>query len=287
MTMNMQKHLAFIKTAEFGSFTKAAAELNYSQSGVSRMVSDLESEWNVILLDRGKTGATLTSDGMKLLPYAKAMYSDYALLQEQVDEINGLESGLIRIAAISSIMTNMLPARIKKFQQDYPNIDYEIKIGDYEDTERWILDGTVDCGFTHLPAPEGLETYFLHEDQLMAVIPTDHPLANEEVFPIEAISGEPFMMLEKGIREEILAILKPYSIVPDTRFTAWEEYSIISMIENGLGISILPEKILSRTNFNVLIKPLSVPASRQICFAVKKQRNQPLAVRKFMEYIID
>ena len=71
MDMNIQKYMAFVKTVEYGSFTKAAEILNYSQSGISRMINDLEKEWKVVLLERGKSGVKLTSDGMKLLPRCK------------------------------------------------------------------------------------------------------------------------------------------------------------------------------------------------------------------------
>ena len=71
MDTNVQKYMAFIKTVELGSFTKAAEILNYSQSGISRMISDLEKEWNVSLLERGRAGVSLTSDGLRILPYVK------------------------------------------------------------------------------------------------------------------------------------------------------------------------------------------------------------------------
>ena len=77
MNLNIPKYMAFIKTIEYGSFTKAAEILNYSQSGISRMIHDLEKEWNVSLLERGRAGVRLTSDGMKLLPYAQSIYNDY------------------------------------------------------------------------------------------------------------------------------------------------------------------------------------------------------------------
>ena len=97
MDMNIQKYMAFIKTVERGSFTKAAEILNYSQSGISRMIGDLEKEWKVSLLERNRTGVKLTSDGTKLLPYARNVCEEYMKLQMQVDDLNGLQSGLIRI----------------------------------------------------------------------------------------------------------------------------------------------------------------------------------------------
>ncbi len=81
MDMNIQKYMAFIKTVEYGSFTKAAEILNYSQSGISRMIGDLENEWKVILLERGRAGVKLTSDGLKLLPFVKNVCNEYNKLQ--------------------------------------------------------------------------------------------------------------------------------------------------------------------------------------------------------------
>lgn len=67
MDGSIQKYMAFVKTVECGSFTKAAEQLSYSQSGISRMINDLEKEWKVVLLERSKSGVKLTSSGMKLL----------------------------------------------------------------------------------------------------------------------------------------------------------------------------------------------------------------------------
>ena len=109
MDMNILKYMAFIKTVDCGSFTRAAEILNYSQSGISRMIGDLEKEWKVALLERSRTGVKLTSDGTKLLPYARSVCEEYQKLQMQIDDLNGLQSGLIRIGTISSIATHWLP----------------------------------------------------------------------------------------------------------------------------------------------------------------------------------
>lgn len=143
MDMNIQKYLAFIKTVEYGSFTKAAEALNYSQSGISRMIHDLEKEWKVSLLERGRAGVKLTSDGLQLLPFVKNVCTDYQRLQIQIDDLNGMQSGLIRIGAFSSVATHWLPNIIAEFQKDYPNIDYELLLGDYSEIEQWILDGQI------------------------------------------------------------------------------------------------------------------------------------------------
>lgn len=285
MDKNILKYMAFVKTVEYGSFTKASEILNYSQSGISRMINDLETEWKVTLLERSKTGVKLTSDGLKLLPHAKAVVSEYEKLQMEVDALNGLQSGIIRIGTFSSVATHWLPNIIKEFQKDYPNIDYELLLGDYTEIEEWIHIGRVDLGFLRLPTLPEFETHFLEKDELMAIIPEDHIYASSDTFPIEALCDEPFMLLEKGAKAEISAIFERHNLTPKVHFTTWDDYAVMSMVESGLGISILPKLILKRIPYRIVAKPLAVPAYRNIGFVLKSSKSASVAVRRFIEYL--
>ena len=285
MDMNLQKYLAFVETVECGSFTKAAEILNYSQSGISRMIHDLEKEWKVLLLERSRGGVRLTSDGLKLLPYAENVCREYEKLQMQVDELNGLKSGLIRIGAFSSVASQWLPNIIREFQKDYPDIDYELLLGDYTEIEEWILEGRVDCGFLRLPVHAELETIFLEQDRLLVVLPEGHPLAECEKFPVNALVEEPFMLLEKGARAEVSDIFEKCGLTPKVHFTTWDDYAIMAMVESGLGISILPELILKRIPYHIVVKELEIPAYRSIGLALKDKKEVSLAVKRFIDYL--
>ncbi len=285
MDTNIQKFMAFVKTVEYESFTKAAEVLKYSQSGISRMINDLEKEWGVSLLERNRSGVRLTSDGLRLLPYAKNVCIDYERLQSQVEELNGLRSGLIRIGTFSSVATHWLPNIIKEFQKDYPNIDYELLVGEYKEIEEWTASGRVDCGFIILPASKDLESIFLEEDKLLVVLPPDHPLADCQKFPIKALCDYPFMLLEKTAKAEISQIFERHNISPNIHFTTLDDYAIMSMVESGLGISILPQLILRRIPYNIVAKELEVPAYRQIGLILRDKKTTSVAVKKFMEYI--
>ena len=285
MDMNLQKYLSFVKTVEYGSFTKAAEILNYTQSGISRMIADLEKEWGVTLLERSKYGVKPTSDGMKLLPYAQNLCADFDKLKMQVDELNGLQSGLIRIGTFSSVATHWLPNIIKEFQKDYPNIDYELLLGDYPEIEEWIHSGRVDCGFLRLPTHPDFETIFLEKDKLMAIIPEDHPLKDNEKFPVTALCDEPFMLLEKGAKAEISEIFERNNLTPNVKFTTWDDYAVMSMVESGLGIAILPELILKRVPYRIIAKELDVPAYRNIGLALRDKKTASLAVKRFIDYL--
>lgn len=285
MDMNLQKYLSFVKTVEYGSFTKAAEILNYTQSGISRMIADLEKEWGVTLLERSKNGVKPTSDGVKLLPYAQNLCTDFDKLKMQVDELNGLQSGLIRIGTFSSVATHWLPNIIKEFQKDYPNIDYELLLGDYTEIEEWIHTGRVDCGFLRLPTQPEFETIFLEEDKLMAIIPENHPLKDCDLFPVNALCKEPFMLLEKGAKAEISEIFERNNLTPNVKFTTWDDYAVMSMVESGLGIAILPELILKRVPYRIIAKELDVPACRNIGLALRDKKTVSLAMKRFIDYL--
>ena len=131
---------------------------------------------------------------MKLLPYAERVCREYEKLQLEVDELQGLKSGLIRIGTFSSVATHWLPNIIKEFQKNYPNIDYEMLLGDYTDIEEWIMEGRIDCGFTRLPVRDEMDTIFLEQDRLLVVLPERHPLTELQKIPVSALCEEPFML---------------------------------------------------------------------------------------------
>jgi DNA-binding transcriptional LysR family regulator len=283
--MNIQKYRALVKAVEYGSFTKAAEASNYTQSGVSRMISDLETEWGISLLERGKAGVSLTSDEAKLLPMIQRICNEQEMLLAQVNNLHDMQLGLIRIGTFSSVATHWLPNIIKRFQKDYPKIEFELLLGDYKEIENWIQEGRVDFGFLRLPAIIELKTVPLEKDRLLVILPKDHPFADCDKFPMKELEKNPFILLEKGGKAEISAIFERNHLSPQVHFTTWDDYAIMSMVENGLGISILPELILRRIPYHVVTKELEVPAYRNIGIAMRNQMSLSLAVQRFLEYL--
>ena len=147
------------------------------------------------------------------------------------------------------------------------------------------MEGRVDCGFLRLPARAELETSFLEQDKLLVVLPENHPLADYDRFPVKALCDYPFMLLEKGAKAEISELFEKCNITPKIHFTTWDDYAIMSMVESGLGISILPQLILQRVPYHIITKELDVPAYRNIGLAMRSKKNTSVAVKKFLEYI--
>ena len=93
------------------------------------------------------------------------------------------------------------------------------------------------------------------------------------------------MLLEKGAKAEVSEIFERCNLSPKVHFTTWDDYAIMSMVESGLGISILPQLILKRVPYKILAKELDVPAYRNIGLALKSEKSASLAVKKFLEYL--
>ena len=136
----------------------------------------------------------------------------------------------------------------KEFQKKYPNIDYELLMGNYEEIENWILEGRVDCGFTRIPANEKLDIFPIEKDELRVILLEDHPLAAYEKIPVQELASYPFLLLEKDNNKVVSEIFEENALEPHIHVTTWDDYAIMSMVERGFGISILPELILKRTD---------------------------------------
>ncbi len=283
--MNIQKYLAFTTTVECGSLTKAAKLLGYTQSGISHMISDLEDEWGVVLLERNRSGVRISSDGLKLLPHVQSICATQKELMVELDALHGLDSGLIRIGVFSSVATHWLPGIIKVFQGDYPNIEFELLLGDYTEIEHWITIGRVDFGFLSLPVNPSLESVPLDNDPLLAVLPENHPLTLLSCIPIAALAAEPFILLERSAKTEITGLFESRGLTPWSRFTTWDDYAVMSMVESGLGVSILPSLIMKRAPYRIVKRPLEGYPTRQIGYVMKSSKTASLAVKKFLTYL--
>ncbi len=285
MDNNLLKYMAFVKTVDTGSFTKAAESLNYAQSSISKMIADLEKEWGISLLERNKKGVCLTSAGKEILPYARKIISDFEEIQQKVNAINGIQTGIVRIGTFSSVAINWLPDVFAKFQEDYPGIDYEMLLGDYDEVEKWIDEGRVDCGFLRLPVNSDFDVISLKQDEYKAVLPIDHPLAKKEGLDYEDLNDQPFLLLEHGGKTEVSELLEKNHVYPNVRFTTWEDYAIMAMVEKGLGIGVLPEMILKRIPYQIAIRSFKNPYFREIGLAMKDRTKLTPAAWKFIEYL--
>ncbi len=284
--MSIRKYIAYLRTVETGSITRTASELGYTQSAVSKMIADLESEWQVKLLSRSRAGIELTSDGLALLPAIRALVKEYNDLGFAVSELHGLQSGLLRIGCFTSLSTSVLPNLLKRFHASYPNIRIQLLNGEYEDISGWLRRGMVDCAFLSQPVATELESFFLLRDSLVAIVPEDHPMAGAACFPIERLAQEDFIMLSERADHEIDHFLETLPVKPHVSYEVSGDFALLAMVESGLGVSIVHNLILCPRHYRVAHLPLDVPSSRDVCVALKKDSTPSSITKLFVEHVL-
>ena len=281
----MNRYIALQNIVELGSFSKAAEKMGYSQSALSQMLSSLETELGLKLLHRNRTGAKLTYEGKELFPFVEQLIYQYEALQEKNNEIKGLDTGVIRMGTISSVSVHWLPSVLKEFQEQHPGIQFVLHQGDYTSIQEWIKTGAIDFGFVTAEAVTGIETFELKKGAMMAILPKGHPLAQYDVIPLQQLETEPFILLEEGHYSEPLEIFQAKKIQPQIKYTLHDDYSIMTMVEAGLGISILPELVLHRNNYDLEIRPTDPPIYRSIAVGYKGNGSLSMACRRFLKLL--
>lgn len=269
--MGASRYEVFCKVVELGSLTQAAEVLGYTQPGISHIISAMEEEFGFPLLIRSRSGVRPTADGERVLPIIRRILSGTEQLTQVVSAVKGLDAGTVRIGTFTSVAVHWLPGMIKEFQTLYPHIEFSLWGGDYHDIEQWLADASVDLSFVTLPLGGALGASCtaipLHEDRLLAVLPPEHPLAHLEAFPLEQIERNPFIGLLENSDHDVRRAVRAAGVRPNIRFSIKDDYAVIAMIEQGLGISIMPELLLKGRSQNVRVIPLENHPTRLIGLA--------------------
>lgn len=283
--MNIRKYEAFVRAVELGSLSKAAEELGYTQSGISHMMQSLEDEVGFPLMVRTSAGILPNTEGELLLPTIRQLLRTNESLEQHIAKINGADIGCIRIAAYPSVAIYWLPKIIRAFQQEYPNVEIQIIEGGGDIVEPVMSRREADLCLYAGGEGKEFEWMPLCRDQLLALVPPGHPLAERDSVPLEALVQEQFIMPMPGYDGEVHTILDKTSRWPHILFSACSDYAIVSMVAQGLGVSILPELLLRNYANDAVALPMDPPQYRMLGMGVPQMRAASLVTRNFMRYV--
>lgn len=283
--MTPETSRVFLHLAQSGNLTATAQALGYTQSGVSHILKALEAECGLTLMYRGRKGARLTPAGEHLLPYFRSLCRAEEALLAEAQSLLGLERGLLRVGSVPSLSACLLPELLGRFRRQYPGIQIQLRHGEYKELAQWLLEGELDCAFLAQPVPASLATRPLMEDRIVAVLPRDHPLAGRERLRGEELRAQPFIRFEEGWDTELRDVLKAMDLEPEEVLTVQDDYAILAMVEHGLGISVLPELILTTHPYQVAVRELDPPARRQLVFAWRREETPLPALTAFRRVV--
>lgn len=280
--MDTKKLNAFIKVAETGSFSKAANELNYTQSGITHMMKSIESEVGITLFQRHFNGVSLTQEGEHLLPFIKDAVQKYALLETEINFLNNKQQQSLYIGAYSSVALCWLPEITKRYRQKYPNITLEFSPFTVEGMRSAITNAEINVGFCTQPKKE-FKWLPLHKDPLLAILPKEYNLS-KPFFDINNFDNTDFLMPAYGFEEDISGIFEKGNVSPKIKHTFVDDSVIISMVSCNLGISILSELVMKAGNFSeVRAVPISPTAYRTLGIATLPKNYEKQYIKDFIK----
>lgn len=283
---SLSKYETFMAVVELGSLSRAALKLGCTQSAVSHSIDSLERELGFPLLRRGRSGVRLTAEGERLLPGVRGLLNSEESLNQLAASIRGLDSGKVRIGAFTSVAVHWLPAVLKEFQEDHPRVELSLFNGDYHDVEQWLREGSIDIGFVNIPCGLDCKCIPLMEDRLLAILPPDSPFASYPRFPLVECEKQPFISLLESSDHDARRALERAGVKPNVRFYTKDDYAIIAMVEQGLGMSIMPELLLKGRRDRLLVLPLIPEAKRTIGIAIAAGDRAGPAVARFADYVV-
>lgn len=286
--MDQARCQVFLKAAELRSLTKAAQSLGYTQPGVSQTIKKMEEEYGFKLFFRTRSGVELTSDGRRMLSVVREIAKWNEMLKQTSDAIRGLETGTIRIATYSSIGCYWLPKIIRAFHADYPMVQIETIEGGVQDIMNMINSSEVDFGFLSRQPGQAFEEIVLTDDPIVAVLPLDHPMRNLDVFPLSGLNDPAFILSTMSYDNDCYRVFEEYQRLYGAGLTpnisSSSAFLILSMIENGIGMSVLAELMTTAFRGRIVTKPLDPEFKRTIIIGVPSLAELSPAASKFVSY---
>ena len=284
--MDTKKLEALAAAVEHGSFTRAAEALGYTQSGMTHMMNSLERDIGFPVLLRGRAGVRLTPAGERIYPLIRQVLSASQALDREVALINSHKEDTIRVAAYSSIATHWLPAVIRDFQENYPHVEIKLMEGIWQEVSQWLEERTADIGFLSYQENMPFEWIPLAEDPMLALLPRDHPLAGADCYPLKRCEQDSFIMPALGCDDDVEALFARNHVDPNIRYTTIENFSAMSMVEQGLGVSVMNKLITEKRICDVAMIPIDPPASITLGAALHSRADASPAVKMFLKYAV-
>lgn len=283
--METNKYRALLQAVEQGSITAAARKLEYSPSGLTRVLDSLEKDLGFPLLRRSPQGVKLTLEGERLLPAIRELLYWAGQIEERSVSLKGLDQGELDIGSYYSIASCWLPAILRDFQRDYPHIRIHVLEAGNKTLLQDLRDRKLSCClFNRNPEYQG-DWIPLYQDRLVAWLPANHPLAQKKTIRPEDLDGQPFIDPLPHQGTDTGAFLKKYHVQPDVRFTTSNMYTCWTMVEAGLGLSMDNALSSRRWTGAVRVVPFDTLDRLELGIALPSQEGASPALKKFIQYV--
>ncbi|OGW25805.1 MAG: hypothetical protein A2X59_12815 [Nitrospirae bacterium GWC2_42_7] len=292
--MEDHKLRVFCTVAETKSFSKTSEIVHLTQPAVSLQVQALEEIYETKLFDRSSSTVSLTPSGEILYKYAKEILALYASAEKVMGEITSLVKGSISIGASSTIGNYLLPAVVTDFRKNHPKLKIHLLVGNTKRVIELLNSGNIDLGLVEGEVTrQKMVVEKLIPDELLLVVPSNHPWAKKKEVSINEITKEPFILREagSGTRQIIEKFFAKHGISPNEMkisMVLGSTEAIKSAVENGLGISMLSRwAVRKESKYGTLnlIRIKEEKMLREFSLVVNKNTVSSHSVEEFLLYL--
>ncbi len=292
--MDLRRLEVFAKVAELGSFSRAAETLALTQPTVSEHVRALEEELGVQLLDRLGRGAVPTPAGRLLLGYVRRLLALAAEARQAIDQFQGRMRGELVVGGSTIPGEYLLPALIGRFKGKYPDISISLLVGSSRQVSDWVEEGRVELGVVGArPATRALVARELMADDMVIVVPRDHPWAGRGTAALADVRTEPLIMRERGsgsreaLERALDAVglgLGAFRVVGEMGSTQ----AVKQAVRAGVGIAFVSKRAVEdecRAGLLTCVRVRDLTVARSFYLVTHRERTRSPLAQAFAELI--
>lgn len=275
---------ALVAIADCGNFSEAALELDLSQSTVSHAIANLEEELGIVLLQRGRHGARLTPVGEHITLHARGILSLLDKITSEADQAKGLQGGTLRIASFRSVATHVIPGAIARLHRRYPNITVDlIEMDEVHQLKQSLQRGEADIAVAEVITGDEFDSVHIFDDDYVALLPPNYSLCSASLglddlrqYPI---IGSSHSSCGVRVKNQLDNLEQPMQLAYRIR----HDSSMVAMVQQGLGVAILPRLAAEPVPPDVRICTLPFALSRPIGATILKEALHTPAVYAFLD----
>lgn len=265
------------------SIAAAGMRIGMSASATSHALSALEKALGCELVDRMAAGVVLTHAGELALAHARDVFASLQQVRSVAEDSAGLRTGLLRIGSIGpSTSLRLLPPLLEKFRRRYPGVDVHVTERADADIEQDLVERKVEIGVVRLPQPT-LDTLALATDELMAILPEDHPLARGATVGVRELAEYPLILTQAGSQDMVMRMFERAGVRPKVAHELVQVVSILEFVAHGNGVSVLASMTVPEPRPGLAFRPITPRVARRVAIACLDAARLSPAGRAFWE----
>jgi len=205
-------------------------------------------------------------------------------LRQEAADARGMKRGTLRLGSFGPTSSiKLLPLILQHYRAAHPGIEVHIDEGPDRQVIQWLEERRIDIGFVVLPE-ERFDTFALIEDQMVALLPVDHPLARRDSLTLSDLCNDPFVLTEAGSSELVSRLFSAARLTPNIRYRCSQLLSTLDTVGRGDALTVVAEGSLPDDRDSRYVKkPLTPPVTRQVGLAVLDQRQSSPAALAFIK----